>query len=210
MGYRVLADAIHARFGALNGSDQIASAFALAGMRWWLEHRQPSVVLEIGGGIGAASEMLRCWAEDRPCLVVTVEDHPWCLEQWRRNVPPSFEVRLAVTAPPWLWDFVVVDGPQVPKGLWEERLAPRAVIFAEGGRRDQRREIRDALKKAGRRACEAAWRPPNRSKGFSVLLLDPGWSERLWFAWVRLREWARDLPARWAGRPVGKKACGSG
>ena len=205
-----VAQAIHARFQALPGSDQISTAFALVGLQRWLARRHLNFVLEVGGGIGCASEMLRQWAEHRPCLVVTVENDAWCLDQWRQNVRSSLEVQLAVTPPPWVWDFVVLDGPQVPPGLWERGLAPRAVVFVEGGRRDQRREVREALEQADRGACEASWRPPNRSKGFSVILADPRWSERLWFAAVRLREWGRDLPARWRGRPIGKKACGSG
>ena len=198
------------RFKALDGSEQISSPFALAGLSWWLDHRRPSLVLEIGGGIGAASELLRRWAENRPCQIIVVEDDPWCLEQWRRNLPPSLEVRLAVAPPPWTWDFVVLDGPQVPPGLWERGLAIGATIFIEGGRREQRREIREALQKAGRRACWASWRPADRSKGYWVGTLEPCLPERLGFAWVRLREWGRDLPARWRGQPIGKKACGSG
>ena len=196
------------RFKVLPGSSQISSPFALAGVSWWLDRRQPTLICEIGGGIGCASEMLCQWAEGRPCLVVVVEDNPWCLDQWRRNVRPSLEVRLAVTAPPWVWDFVVLDGPQVPPGLWERFLAPRTVIFVEGGRRDQRREIREALRNARRRACWASWRPPSRAKGFHVCQLEPTALERLWFLTVRLREWGRDLPARWRGRPIGKKAHG--
>lgn len=204
----LLAEAVSARFRGLEGSHQIASTFALAGLWHWLDRRRPSLILEIGGGIGCASEMLRHWAENRWCQVVTVEDDLWCIDQWRRNVLPTPEVRLAVTAPPWLWDFVVLDGPQVPPGLWEMGLAPRAVIFVEGNRRGQRREIVDVLLSAGRGWCWANWRPPERTKGFWIIVTNPTALEQLWFAGVRLREWMRDLPARAAGRAVGKKARG--
>ena len=204
---------LHRWFRGRPGCEQIASAYACQALWWWLSRRQPRSILEIGGGIGCLSAVLALWGVEYDAEVSTVEDNPWCREQWRKNLPDPRTVRLCASIPRGAWDFIVVDGEQSTPALWT-RLLPRAVVFVEGNRRDQRAEITRALSQMssimcepedGRPFCWAPWRPWDRSKGVWVLQVDPTPWERLWFLLVRWREWARDLPRRLAGCPVGKK-----
>lgn len=206
-----LAELIHARFRALPGSERIASEFAVAGALAWLQRARPMRVLEVGAGIGCLSEAIRIWAVSDfeiflDAETICVEDEPWCRAQWEQNVRPLPRGMHLFDKAPLLvwWDFVLLDGLQMPAEGWIA-LARRAVVFVEGGRRAQRTELRRVLREAGRQAIEATWRPPDRSKGFSVVLCDPTPAEAVWFAAVRLREWCLDLPLRIRGRPVGKR-----
>mgnify|MGYP001605311303 FL=1 len=210
-GVLTLAADIHARFRALPGSGQIASEFALTGALAWLRRSRPMRVLEIGAGIGCLSEVIRRWAVSDSGVflnaeIICVEDEPWCQAQWQQNVrplPPGLHLFDKAPLLVW-WDFVLLDGPQMPADGWIA-LAQRGVIFVEGGRRAQRSELHRVLREAGRHSIEATWRPPDRSKGFSVVLCDPTPAEEVWFAAVRCHEWLRDLPLRLRGRPVGKR-----
>ena len=194
----------HRWFQGLPGSAQIATLYACQALWWWLNRRRPRSILEIGGGIGCLSAVLARWRhQECNTEVSTVEDNPWCLEQWRKNLGSPPAIRLCASIPRGTWDFVVVDGEQTTTALWE-CLAHRAVIVVEGNRRAQRAEITGALGRHGRAFCWAPWRPWDRSKGVWVLQADPRRWERVWFRLVRGREWARDLPWRLVGWPVGK------
>lgn len=200
--------ALHARFRALPGSEQIASPFAIGMLRQWLWTRAPRRILEVGGGIGALSWVIAdyltylCgYAE-----AVSVEDDPWCRAQWERNLAPWLRRPILFDKVPAyeFYDLVVLDGSQMPPDGWA-CLAPRASVFVEGNRRGQRAELRAFLGAAKRPFAETPARPPDRTKGIWLLLTEPSWWERACFAANRIEQWGRDVPARVHGRPVGKR-----
>lgn len=196
------------RFRARPGSDQIASAFALSGLAYWLNRQRPGRVLEIGAGIGALSEVIRRWmtsdfAAFAETEAVCVEDDPWCQVRWREHLaflPPG--MRLVDKIPNEFFDFVILDGPQIRPEEWAV-LTPQATVFVEGRRREQCRALRAFL--TGMASASASWRPGDRTKGYTVFRLAPTPAERRWFRYIRIREWWRDLPRRLSGRPLGKR-----
>lgn len=212
------AKGIFDRFLARPGSEHIASEFALAGLAYWLNRQRPRRILEVGAGIGCLSEVIGRWmASDFAAFAETeavcVEDDPWCQTQWRENLkclPPG--MRLADKVPIHeYWDFVILDGPQIRPEDWAV-LTPGATVFIEGGRRAQRTALETFLRlgdeSSGRSArpfVRAQFRPPDRTKGFSAIRLDPTRGERLWFSAVNTREWLLDLPLRLVGQPLGKR-----
>ena len=200
--------ALHARFKALPGSEQIATPFAIHALRQFLWTHAPRRILEVGAGIGSLSWVLAdyltylCgYAE-----AVSVEDDPWCRTEWERNLAPWRRRPLLFDkVPPYeFYDLVVLDGPQMPADGWA-CLAPGASVFVEGNRREQRAALRLSMRQQGRRYIETPSRPPDRSKGVWLGRCDPAWWERVLFTTNRLEQWGRDLPTRWRGEPIGKR-----
>ena len=198
---------IYARFRVLPGSEQIASEFGLAGVMWWLRRRRPTSIVEVGSGIGCLSTASLAAAP--PARMVFIEDNAWCRSAFERNVGPLWWLKDRLEASFGRVDFLVIDGGDLRDDYYAQ-LALRAVVFFEGRRREQRRACRATLWADGRSWCEAEWKPRDRSKGYAVILTDPTWWERCWFAGVRMREGARDLLARLGRRPIGKKRKGGG
>ena len=106
--YRRSAVEHHAAFRALAGSDQIASAFAIAVLRATLERLQPARVLEIGSGIGTMTEILTSFG----CEIQEVEDNAFCRAALRRNLP-DWAVRRIAPGLGYLHHLIVVDGDQI-------------------------------------------------------------------------------------------------
>lgn len=208
-GFLAEPDELYAWFRTRPGSQQCASPFALAMLQWWLWNRWPRRIIEIGAGIGTCSALISQYLtlyQDSHALAV--EDDPWCQSQWRENLAESRCRVLPILCdklPAYEWaDFVVLDGPQMPADGWA-CLASGATVFVEGNRRGQREELRAWLRAQGRAFAETPARPPDRSKGVWIIRCDPGWWERVLFMANRLEQWVRDVPARWQGRPVGKR-----
>ena len=201
-------EAIHARFSRLPHTERMASLCAMRGLEWWLRHRRPAVIAEIGAGPGALTTVIM-GAIPPPTTVFLVEEDPVyrsLLDQyvsipwWRTNKWDEWPE-------PWPWDPVeclVVDGGD-NRPQYYECLAARALIFFEGRRREQRAVARRVLADAHRSTVEAEWKPRDRSKGYAVILCEPAWHERVWFAAVRTRERLLDGWARVRGVPIGKR-----
>lgn len=200
--------ALHARFRALPGSEQIASPFAIQALQHWLWTHAPRRILEVGAGIGTLSWVLAEYLASRsgPAEAVSVEDDPWCRTEWERNLASwRRRPRLVEKVPVFEWyDLLVLDGPQLLSDGWA-CLELGASVFVEGNRRAQRAALRAFMRQAGRRYIETPARPPDRSKGVWLGRCEPAWWESLLFATNRIEQWARDLPVRLAGRPVGKR-----
>ena len=201
-----LAEQIHAKFQAREGAEQIASLWALEGLEAWLTDNPPERVLEVGAGIGTVSELLGHYCRLSE-FVVCVEDDPWCRTKWGHNVwpiPPAMHLYDKVPLYEQPFDLIVLDGPQMPPDGWH-LLARGGTVFVEGNRRGQRAEMLAGLRRAGRRAVQVPSKPPDRSKGYWLVLAEPELWELLWAAWQNCRENWYDFKARLRGRPIGKK-----
>jgi N-glycosylase/DNA lyase len=95
----------------------------------------------------------------------------------------------------------VVDGTTQSDHF--RRLAIGGVVFIEGNRDSQLEALERTLDT--RRWAKAHYRPADRSKGYTVYMMEAIWFERLWFAAVRLREYIRDVLGILHGIPLGKK-----
>ena len=198
---------LHAHFAALPGSEQIASAFAVEGLAFWLTVRDPKRVCDVGAGIGTLTAVIAAWSQAE---IVAVEDDPWCLAQARLNLRACWsahEILFYDKIPSGYmsWDFIVLDGPQVRREDWQA-LEPHGLIFIEGGRRGQRAHLEAELRAMKRPFCRAHYKPADdRSKGYWLYVVEPLLWERALLAGVRLREWGRDLRGRLRGVAMGKR-----
>ena len=197
--------ALHAWFSGRPGAEQIASVFALEALARWLCRREPARALDVGHGIGATTALLAWWLRTTAELVA-VDDDPFCQAEARANLGQlALRVLWFDRIPAYLGvDLAVLDGPQVRPEDWK-CLNPRAVVFIEGRRREQRAQLLTTLGEDGRPCCWAEWKPRDRSKGYTVVLVEPTPRERAWFAVVRVREALLDLLGRLRGLPIGKR-----
>ena len=205
-----LAQPIHSRFRASEGSGQIASLWALEGLEAWLSDNSPKRVLEVGAGIGTISTLLAPFCRLSE-FVVCVEDDPWCRSRWGRNmpfIPPGMHLYDKVPLYEQPFDLIVLDGPQMPLDGWH-LLARGGTIFVEGNRREQRAALATHLRAAGRSFVQIPCKPPDRTKGYWLVLAEPEPWEWVWALWRKGREGWLDFKARLQGRPVGKRKEGA-
>ena len=200
------AQQIYSRFWAYEGSEQIASLWALEGLEARLLDSPPQRVLEVGGGIGTISRLLAlyCWMAE---FVICVEDDPWCRSQWGRNmasIPPVMHLYDKVPLYEQPFDLIVLDGPQMPLDGWH-LLARGGTVFVEGNRRSQRAELAASLRAAGRGFVQVPSKPPDRTKGYVLVLAEPEPWERIWALWRKNREGWLDFKARVRRLPIGKR-----
>ena len=177
------AAAIFDAYRRKRGSQQIASEFALHGLLKELERRKPAEVLELGPGIGATTQTLVAGL-DRTVgrggwTLTAVEENAFCNGELVRNLGPDAERITIVDAIDALdrdtqtYDLVLVDGPGSARGYFD-RLRPRAVVFVENLRHDQRNELTSLL---GDRSwvTRSAWPffTTEQMGGYHVFQLDP-------------------------------------
>ncbi len=153
------------RFAALPGASLdgvvgIASEHAIAGLIEVLGRYRPRRILELGGGIGTLTYTILCTARRNGLTavpgfsLVTVESHPFCLEQLSKNladfdgayrvVPNTEELRARGET----FDLLVVDGGgDLGNDLGIQdvsgSLETGAVVLVEGGRIFQRRLLEE-------------------------------------------------------------------
>ncbi|HYH81577.1 MAG TPA: hypothetical protein VEX86_17360 [Longimicrobium sp.] len=218
MSVREEARRIHEQFHNSAGSQHIGSEHAVQGLIRWVERRRPRTVLEVGAGIGTLTYTLvrtldRLAAESRtegraPYTMVAVEAHPYCVGELKRNLAEHL-ARFRLVAdmdelpedfPPR--DFVVVDG-----GVLDDRyfsaLEPRAVVFVEGSRAEQRKVAERVM--GGRPWVRANFRPAGGG-GYWLYQLEPTPAERAWFASWNAFARTRGAVLRLVGRGAGPDA----
>jgi protein-L-isoaspartate O-methyltransferase len=173
---------------------QQASPSAQAGLRRWLQRIRPRRVLEVGAGVGTLTRVIL--AEAPRAALRFVEDSDLCLSILYRAVAVTEAQRVhdggVSEAGPY--DFVVIDGgTQTP--AYYEALTPRAVVFVEGGRRDQRAAL-ESLHRSRRPFAHRQVKPWDRSKGYHVYQFEPSPAERLAAGLVNAGEATLDILAR--------------
>lgn len=196
---------IREMFVAKSGSQEIASAFALWQIWTLYCDRRPETVCEVGAGIGTITYLLAQWRIGGAAYLA-VEDNAWCIEQAKLNLGRWAGTVLWYDRVPdyGAFDMVIVDGPQIDLSRTAV-LNERATVIFEGNRRDQRQRLESALKEESRPFGRVNLKPEDRSKGIWVYQLEPTAEEQWRFYGIAVKEFLKDLKARLAGRPVGKR-----
>lgn len=173
---------------------QQASPSAQAGLRRWLQRVRPRRVLEVGAGVGTLTRVI---VDEAPQAALHfVEDSDLCLSILYRAVPVTEAQRVRDGDVPQSgpYDFVVIDGGTRTSAYYEA-LSPRAVVFVEGGRRDQRAAL-ERLHRSRRPFAHRQVKPWDRSKGYHVYQFEPSPAERVAAGFVNAGEAALDTLAR--------------
>jgi hypothetical protein len=208
-----IAASIEARFRVLPGSDYIASVFTISGLVHAMARSRPQRMLEVGAGIGtltyAASAVARELYGDQSdqFVLYAIEDHDGCREALVKNLQ-DFAGRYTLlrntaelphNAAPF--DLLCIDGRQLDQ---LPPMNPRAIIYIEGDRREQREMVTGYL--AQRSYSVANYRPLDRRKGYWLFQLDATRREQLTMSARRVFEQSGHAAGRLARRVVGDAA----
>jgi hypothetical protein len=186
----MIADTIHREYSVKPGSQHIASLHACRGLEQLIGRYPPKRVLELGAGIGTLTDlMLQILPADT--VLVTLEDHSYCLEQMRANVgSPLLRATLVSNYDeigPTDFDLVVVDGGRADASVMPF-VAPKGLVFVEGFRAEQRKFLEDGSRAYAAMNVRAMDRGgslhgPNRWGGaYWVYRFEPTLIERARFA----------------------------
>src|SRR5687768_1181956 len=129
------ARAIYERFRSYPGSQYIAKAGAIQGVIEQLTARRPTRVLEVGAGIGTLTYTILATLEriGQRARMVSIEHDRFCLDALPRNVGPALD-RVEIYADtsglePAAFDFVIVDGGTLERGVYTELVSPRGRLI---------------------------------------------------------------------------------
>lgn len=141
---------IYETFKQKRGSEHISSPIGIHALLEILKDIKPKHILEVGGGIGALSYTALKYSDAH---VDIFEDHPFCLAELKKNLK-GFEDRYTLLTdyhnfmlPRDTYDLLIIDGGG-HAFIYNLISACRYVgrIFVEGGRAEQRKQARKALR----------------------------------------------------------------
>ena len=141
---------IYNLFQKKEGSEHISSPVGIQVLLSLIDETKPQHILEIGGGIGALSYAAVTHSNVH---IDIFEDHPFCLQELKKNLE-GFESRYTIfenyrnfTLPRTSYDLVIIDGGghAFIRDLVTS-LSHIKRIMIEGGRAEQRKQARRALR----------------------------------------------------------------
>jgi len=142
------------RFCKLEGSEYIASGFALLQILKIIKIFEVKLVLEIGLGIGSISDTVLKMAKNsnREIRYVGTEANEFCNNALKNNVEDYAKLEqaedLAEISPESKFDLVIIDGQDNSLQEIASKCKLRAIIFIEGDRKPQTKLIMSVFPKA--------------------------------------------------------------
>lgn len=134
-------------FCSFEGSQHIASEFALETIISLIEKYNIKNILELGLGIGSISDTVLKYAKANGKVIhyVGTENNDFCLNALKKNVADFDRIELY----PELkyidrkFDFIIIDGQDSTFGKIKNYCSENAIIFIEGDRKEQTNNIKN-------------------------------------------------------------------
>ncbi len=147
-----LAEQNYKRFCGLEGSDYIASEFALATILRIIKLFNVHTVLELGLGIGSISDTVLKYAKKEPQKIsyAGTERNEFCLEALKKNVTEYNQIELFSELNHIRnkkFDFIIIDGYDDTLKEVVAFCQKNTIIFIEGDRKGQTATIREIFPK---------------------------------------------------------------
>lgn len=129
-------------FCGLEGSDYIASEFALYTILKLIKRFKIERILEVGLGIGSISDTVLKYAreERKEIIYFGTEKNDFCLRQLQKNVQHYDYINLfdeLSNIPNISFDLIIIDGLDESLNEIKNFTSPHCILFVEGGRSDQ-------------------------------------------------------------------------
>jgi phospholipid N-methyltransferase len=146
-----LAQDIWTEYALKPHSKHIATLSALACLAQLISERQPNRVVELGGGIGTITALLKRHP-DSPPLLITLEDSLLCLPELRKLFEDDNKGHAIAQNPAQLSgmsaDLLIIDGGSM--SLFElETMRPGTTLFFEGNRVPERATVTEHVRLKG-------------------------------------------------------------
>lgn len=186
-------------FANSEGSEYIASEYALYQILKMVKIYRPKRILEVGVGIGTISSTVLDLNKERvlEMEVFGTEANDFCVEQIEKNIMPKenfFLYKDLSQLPDQLkFDFIIVDGAEDRLKSLKERINPSAIIVVEGDRQDQTETIKEIFPNSlfvhsvsGRKnRYNPHWSEKHYQNGLKVLFVNP--QIRHYLTWLKLK-----------------------
>lgn len=143
MNYKKTAADTYRKFAILEGNQHIAGDYAIESILGLIKDFKIKNILEIGLGIGSISDAILDFSKDNDLEInyIGTEANKFCLEALKKNVPDLDKIHLfpdlESLKTDTKFDLVIVDGSDESLVKVKHLLAPRSLIFIEGGRASQ-------------------------------------------------------------------------
>lgn len=154
MQSKQLANNNYYRFCKLEGSEYIATGFALFQILKIIKIFEVKTVLEIGLGIGSISDSVLKMARNsnRDIRYVGTEANEFCINALKNNIEDYHKLEqyeyLAEISPESKFDLVIIDGQDNSLQEIANKCKSQAIIFIEGDRSPQTKLILSIFPKA--------------------------------------------------------------
>ena len=130
------------RFCNLDGSDFIASEFALKTLLRIVKFFKVKSILEVGLGIGSVSDTILKYVNSRKLSIVYngTENNDFCLKVLPENVTFSSQINVLDnlnSLPNNKYDLISIDGSDESLLSLKEICNENTIVFIEGGRQEQ-------------------------------------------------------------------------
>jgi hypothetical protein len=143
MNYKKNAADTYKKFSVLEGNQHIAGDYAIENILELIKDFRIKNILEIGLGIGSISDAILNFSKDNSLEIkyYGTEANKFCLEALKKNVTDFDKIHLfpdlESLKTDTKFDLVIVDGSDESLAKVKHLLAPRSLIFIEGGRASQ-------------------------------------------------------------------------
>jgi hypothetical protein len=143
MNYKKIAADTYRKFSILEGNQHIAGDYAIENILELIKDFNIKNILEIGLGIGSISDAVLNFSKDNSLEInyYGTELNEFCLEALKKNVTDLDKIHLfsdlEFLKTDIKFDLVIVDGSDESLAKVKHLLAPRSLIFIEGGRASQ-------------------------------------------------------------------------
>ncbi len=139
------------KFSRAEGSQYIASEYALFRILELVQKFQPRNILEVGVGIGTISDsIMKAFGNSYQPKVFGTEDNEFCRSQFAKNLGSSFqEFKLFRTIQELPaeqeFDLIIIDGKDSSLEQLKAHMNDRCILVKEGDRKDQTDLMRKQL-----------------------------------------------------------------
>lgn len=187
------------KFSRAEGSQYIASEFAILKILELVQKFKPKKILEVGVGIGTISDsILKAYKNSYPQEVYATEDNEFCISQLPKNLGSSFQYLKLYEAIQDLpknlkLDLIIIDGKDSNLKELKPRMGPRCILVVEGDRKDQTDLVSRLLPNSkfvhsitSEKNNSYSNRPKDHYKGgVKIIFSNPDWKQNI--EWLRLK-----------------------
>jgi spore coat polysaccharide biosynthesis predicted glycosyltransferase SpsG len=148
-----LAQENYKQFSAFDGSDYIASEFALETIVNILDSFNITSVLELGLGIGSVSDTILKYnrLNKKEILYYGTENNVFCLDALKKNVKDFDKINLFSELKEiknQKFDLIIVDGQDVSLSIIETYTKSNTIFYVEGDRSNQTEALKEIFPKS--------------------------------------------------------------
>ena len=187
------------KFSRAEGSQYIASEYALFRILKLGQKFRPKNILEVGVGIGTISDsLLKIFENSYQPKIFGTEDNEFCRSQIAINLGPSFEQMKLFRSIPELpkcqkFDLIIIDGKDSSLQQLKGIMSERCILVIEGDRKNQTDFVRRLLPDSKfvhsivcRRNSSYSNRPKEHFQGgVKIIFTNPDTKQYL--EWMRLK-----------------------